>query len=176
MAFYKRKKKVGNMNKIKLLFVCHGNICRSPMAEFIFLNKIKKLNLESYFYVESKATSDEEIYLGRGNPIYPPVQEILTKHHIPFSKEKRACKLLKEDYDKFDYILAMDKNNLRNMLKIFNNDNEHKVKLLLEYISLNEDISDPWYTRDFERTYLDITRGIDGLIDYLITTYNLNLS
>lgn len=161
------------MDKIKVLFVCHGNICRSPMAEFIFLDKIKKLNLESYFYVESKATSDEEIYLGRGNPIYPPAQEILTLHHIPFSYEKRASKLLKEDYDKFNYIIAMDKNNLRNMFRIFDSDKEHKIKLLLEYISLNEGISDPWYTRDFERTYLDISRGVDGLISYLVSTYKI---
>ncbi len=160
---------------IKVLFVCHGNICRSPMSEFIFKDMIKKQNLESYFLVESKATSSEEIFLGRGNPIYPPAQACLKKHGIPFSLDKRACQIKEEDYYEYDYIIGMDEYNIQNMLRIFKNDKDNKIKLLLEYCNEERDISDPWYSGDFEKTYQDIVKGLNGFTAYLKNKYHFDV-
>ena len=159
---------------IRVLFVCHGNICRSPMAEFIFKDMIHKQNLDSYFFIESKATSSEEIFLGIGNPIYPPASACLKRHNIPYSLDKRACQIKKEDYSNYDYILGMDECNKQNMLRAFKNDDEHKIKLLLEYSNEHKDISDPWYSGDFEKTYNDIVKGLNGFMSYLKGIYKFN--
>ena len=119
---------------IKVLFICHGNICRSPMAEFIFKDMVSKQSSDR-FYIASAATSTEEIWNGIGNPVYPPAREELAKHGID-CKGKRAVQLTKADYDKYDYILGMDHWNLKNMLRILKSDPEDKVKLLLDTVMI----------------------------------------
>ncbi|MCQ2387201.1 MAG: low molecular weight phosphotyrosine protein phosphatase [Clostridia bacterium] len=146
----------------RIMFVCHGNICRSPLAEFLFKDRLKDLGKENDFYVKSSATSSEEL----GNPIYPPMAKILDRLNIDYSK-KRAEKLLKNDYEKYDYFIGMDDRNIVNMLKIFGGDNEKKIYKLLDFTCDSKDVSDPWWTGDFEGTFLDITRGIEGLLKFL---------
>ena len=152
------------MEKIKVLFICHGNICRSPMAEFIFKDMVSKQGLSDRFYIASAATSTEEIWNGIGNPVYPPAREELAKHGID-CKGKRAVQLTKADYDKYDYILGMDHWNLKNMLRILKADPEDKVKLLLDYSDTPRDIADPWYTGDFDTTYRDVKKGCEALLN-----------
>jgi len=147
---------------IRIVFICHGNICRSPMAEFMFKDLVNKNGLASEFIIDSKATSDEEIYLGIGNPIYPNAKEILRIHNIPFTSHN-ATRLVASDYDKYDYFICMDRNNLRNTLYILNGDKSNKVSLLLD----NKDVSDPWYSRDFETCYQDINKGINDFFNKL---------
>ena len=154
------------MKKIRVLMVCHGNICRSPMAEFIFKDMVSGRNLADRFYIASAATSTEEIWNGTGNPVYPPAREELAKHGIS-CKGKRAVQLKKEDYEKYDYILGMDHWNLKNMLYIVKSDPEKKVKLLLDYSDDPRDISDPWYTGRFDVTYADVVEGCEAFLDYL---------
>ncbi|MBQ6817113.1 MAG: low molecular weight phosphotyrosine protein phosphatase [Bacilli bacterium] len=144
---------------IKVLFVCHGNICRSPMAEFIFKDYLKKKKMDDLFHIESCATSSEEI----GNPVHYGTKRILDNLGIDCSS-KRARKIKQQDFFDFDYIIAMDKNNLR-WLNGYNG--IEKVKLLLEYAGLNRDVRDPWYTGDFEETYEDILLGIESFFKYL---------
>ena len=151
---------------IRVLFVCHGNICRSPMAEFIFKDMVSGRNLADRFYIASAATSTEEIWNGTGNPVYPPAREELAKHGIR-CKGKRAVQLKKEDYEKYDYILGMDHWNLKNMLRIVKSDPEKKVKLLLDYSDDPRDISDPWYTGRFDVTYADVVEGCEGFLKHL---------
>ena len=151
---------------IRVLFVCHGNICRSPMAEFILKDMVSKRNMEEQFYIESAATSTEEIWNGIGNPVYPPAREELAKHGIRCDG-KRAVPLKKSDYEKYDYILGMEERNIRNMMRILGSDPENKVKLFLSYSSRPRDIADPWYTGDFESTYRDIVEGCEGFLQYL---------
>lgn len=148
---------------IKVLFVCHGNICRSPMAEFLFKDIVKKKGLENDFYIDSKATSREEI----GNGVHYGTKKILDSLHIDCSK-KRASQMRKEDYDLFDYIILMDHNNLYNIKRIIPNDSLNKIHLLLDYTDTPRDISDPWYTGNFTKTYEDIIRGLDGFLRYLL--------
>ena len=143
---------------IKILFVCHGNICRSPMAEFMFKRMTEEQGLADRFVIASAATSDEEIWNGVGNPVYPPAREELLKHGIS-CKGKRAVQLTRKDYEKYDYILGMDEMNRRNMLRILGKDPEHKVHLLLDFSDDPRPISDPWYTGRFESTYDDILEG-----------------
>ena len=140
---------------IKVLFICHGNICRSPMAEYLFKDYVNKNNNIDNFFISSKATSSEEI----GNPIYPPVKRLLLEYGIDTSSH-RASKLTKEMYDQYDYLIVMDDNNYRNTLRIIGSDSLNKVHKLLEYTNLNRDILDPWYTRDFKACYNDILLGI----------------
>lgn len=147
---------------IRVLFVCHGNICRSPMAEFLFLDMVKNKGKEKEFQIASCATSYEEI----GNPVYPQTRRILNSLGIDCSK-KRAVRMTKEDYQNFDFILAMDQNNIHNILKIIGEDSKNKIHLLLEYANLNRSISDPWYTGDFQKTYEDITLGLEKFYQYL---------
>ena len=147
---------------IKILFVCHGNICRSTMAEFLFKYEISKLGLEKEFYVESAGTSSEEI----GNPVHYGTRRILDRFKIDYSL-KRARQIEKRDYEKFDYIIGMDEYNLRNLIRFFKNDYKHKISLLLDYTSFPRDVDDPWYSGDFEQTYLDIIEGINGILDKL---------
>lgn len=151
---------------IKVLFICHGNICRSPMAEFIMKDMVKRQKIEKEFYIESAATSTEEIWNGVGNPVYPPAKAELKKHGIN-CEGKRARQMTKADYERFDYIIGMDSMNKKNILRISNGDSDGKVSLLLDYTSAPRDVADPWYTGDFVKTYEDITNGINGFLEYL---------
>ena len=151
---------------IRVLFVCLGNICRSPMAEFIMKSIISERGLSDRFYIASAATSTEEIWNGVGNPVYPPAKRELAKHGIS-CEGKRAVQITKADYGKYDYILGMEERNIRNILRIVGKDPEHKVKLLLDYSDHPRDIADPWYTGNFEATYRDVVEGCEGFLLYL---------
>ncbi|MDO4272682.1 MAG: low molecular weight protein-tyrosine-phosphatase [Eubacteriales bacterium] len=147
---------------IKVLFICHGNICRSPMAEFVFKDMVQKKGLADQFYIASAATSTEEI----GNPVHPGTRRKL--HELGIScAGKQAVQLKKDDYNNYDYILGMDQWNLRNMIRILRKDPENKVKLLLDYSRSPRDIADPWYTGDFEVTYRDILEGCEAFLNHL---------
>ncbi len=146
----------------RIMFVCHGNICRSPMAEFIFKDMVKKCGREKEFAVASSATSTEEIWNGIGNPVYPPAKAELAKHGIS-CKGKRAVQLKKSDYDKYNLFLCMDSRNVINTMRIFSNDPDNKVRRLLK----NKDISDPWYTDRFDIAYNDILEGCCMLLENL---------
>ena len=148
---------------IKILFVCHGNICRSSMAEFILKDMVKERGMAEQFYIASAATSTEEIYGGVGNPVYPPAKAELAKHGIG-CEGKRAVQLKKSDYEKYDYLLGMDSYNIRNMLKILGGDRDKKVKRLLDYTDEPRDISDPWYSGKFDITYQDIKEGCEAFL------------
>lgn len=151
---------------IRVLFVCLGNICRSPMAEFIMKSIVSERSLSDIFYIASAATSTEEIWNGVGNPVYPPAKRELAKHGIS-CEGKRAVQITKADYGKYDYILGMEERNIRNILRIVGKDPEHKVKLLLDYSDHPRDIADPWYTGNFESTYRDVVEGCEGFLLYL---------
>ncbi len=143
---------------IKILFVCHGNICRSPMAEFILKDMVKTNNRENEFCIASAATSTEEIWNGVGNPVYPPAKAELAKHGISCGG-KRAVQLTKSDYDKYDYLLGMDSANIRNMERMTGHTRGEKIFRLLDFSENPRDIADPWYTGDFSLTYSDIVEG-----------------
>lgn len=151
---------------MRIMFVCHGNICRSPMAEFIF-KKMCAQNQRNDIEVSSSATSNEEIWNGIGNPVYPPAKEILKKNGIDCGN-KRATQLKKIDYDAYDLFVVMDENNLRNIFRIFGNDSEHKVKKLLDFTENGGDVADPWYSGNFEKAYDDIYRGCRALYETII--------
>ena len=152
---------------INILFVCHGNICRSPMAEYIMKDKIKKRALLSQIYVSSRATSGEEI----GNDIYPPAKKVLREHQIHFDRH-HASQITKNDYHYYDYILVMDYYNLSNIKRIVGEDKNNKIHMLLEYTNLyNGEISDPWYSGNFDRTYSEIDAACEGLLDYIIRNH-----
>lgn len=155
------------MEKFKIMFVCHGNICRSPMAEFVFKDLIAKKGVEDRFVVCSSATSTEEIWGEVGNPVYPPAKRELAKHGIS-CEGKRAVQLKKSDYEKYDLFVGMDSANIRNMLYIFGQDSEGKIKKLLSYCNDTADVADPWYTGDFEKTYEDVLRGCKSLLNSII--------
>ncbi|MDD6327025.1 MAG: low molecular weight protein-tyrosine-phosphatase [Eubacteriales bacterium] len=154
------------MSVIKVLFICHGNICRSPMAEFVFKKKLDELGLADLFYVASAATSTEEIWNGVGNPVYPPAREELAKHGIS-CQGKRAMLLKKSDYGAYDYLIGMDHANIRNMHRILGGDPEQKIHLMLEFAGLERGIADPWYSGNFGETYRDVDMGCDGFLAYL---------
>ena len=152
---------------IKVLFICHGNICRSPMAEFILKDMVQKRGIADRFYIASAATSTEEIWNGIGNPVYPPAREELAKHGISCAG-KRAVQVTKADYDEYDYLICMDSNNLRNLSRIIGPDKDGKVSLLLDYAGrTGQSIADPWYTGNFALTYVDVVEGCEGLLNYL---------
>ena len=148
---------------VKILFVCHGNICRSPMAEFVMKKLVSDSGMADKFYIESAATSREEI----GNPVYQPVRKLLASHGIDTSG-KTARQMTKTDYESFDYIVAMDRNNLRNMERIIGKDDAGKVSLLLHHAGIDRDVADPWYTRDFEATWDDVNAGCKALLKSLM--------
>ena len=152
--------------KQRVMFVCHGNICRSPMAEFVFKKIIKDCGLEDLFEVQSSATSSEEIYRGIGNPMYPAARRELEKHGIPFDT-KRAVQLKREDYESFDIFVGMDSSNIRNMHIILGGDKDGKISKLLDHTDKKGDVSDPWYSDRFDITYSDILRGCKALLEKL---------
>ncbi len=147
----------------KILFVCHGNICRSPMAEFVMKDLVKKAGLEAEFRIESAATSTEEI----GNPVYPPARRKLAEHGVD-CVGKTARQLKNEDYDQYDLLIGMDRANLRNMHRICGGDFDGKTHLLMEFTDRPGDVADPWYTEDFESTWRDVLEGCIGLLEWLI--------
>lgn len=151
---------------IKIMFVCHGNICRSPMAEFIMKKLVKDSGLEDEFLIKSSATSTEEIWNGVGNPVYPPAKAELKKHGIS-CEGKRAVQLTCYDYDKYDLFIGMDSANIRNMNRILGGDPENKIRKLMDYTDRGGDVADPWYTRSFDVTYLDVLDGCKSLLDKL---------
>ena len=146
---------------IKLLFVCHGNICRSPMAEYVMKDMVKKAGLEHMFHIESAATSTEEL----GNPVYPPARRKLAEHGIDCYGHA-ARQLKKRDYDEFDMLIGMDDANIRNMRRICGG--EDKISMLLDYTNRPGSVADPWYTGDFEATWQDVNRGCKGLLDSIL--------
>ena len=148
----------------KILFVCHGNICRSPMAEFYMKDLVKKAGLEDEFYIASAATSTEEI----GNPVYPPARAMLLRHGIN-PAGKKARQMTPADYGAFDLLIGMDGANIRSMQRISGGDPEGKIKMLLDFTSRPGPVADPWYTGDFQATWEDVSEGCQGLLKYIRT-------
>ena len=151
----------------RVLFVCHGNICRSPMAEFICKDLAQKRSVADRFFVQSAATSSEEICGTVGNPVYPPAKAQLEKHGISCAG-KYAVQLRKDDYDRYDLFVCMDDNNIRNIYRIFDADPQKKVCKLLDFTSRGGNVADPWYTRDFDKAYRDILDGCAGLLKTML--------
>ena len=147
---------------IKIMFVCLGNICRSPMAEFIMKQMVEQRGIADKFYIESCATSNEEV----GNPVYPPVRQVLQSRGINCSA-KRARRITKGDYDRFDYIVCMDSNNLRNLKFMFPNDNGKKISKILSFEGIDRDVADPWYSGDFTATEEDVCIGCEAILKYI---------
>lgn len=150
---------------IKILFICHGNICRSPMAEFVMKKLVSQAGLEDLFYISSCATSREEIWNGIGNPIYPPAQRELKKRGVPFDYSKRAVQLTAEDYKKYDYLIGMDGMNIRNIMRIIGSDPEGKVFRLMDFTEKKGDVADPWYSNRFDTAFNDISEGCRCLFE-----------
>ena len=148
---------------IKVLFICHGNICRSPAALYLFRDKIRREGLEACFQASSAATSAEEL----GNPVYPPMRRELGRRGIDCSGH-RARRITEADYDNFDYLVIMDERNRRNMLRFYGGDPEGKIRTLLSFTAEDGEIPDPWYTGDFEGVCDAIETGLRGLIDTLL--------
>ena len=144
---------------IKILFICHGNICRSPMGEFVMKDLVQKAGLPNEFHIESAATSTEEI----GNSVYPPARRKLAEHGISCAG-KTARQLRRDDYAKWDYLVGMDEANRRNINRICGGDPEGKISLLLDHTSQPREVADPWYTGDFERTWQDVLEGCTALL------------
>ena len=146
----------------KLLFVCHGNICRSPMAEFVMKALVQEQGLSYCYEIASAATSTEEI----GNPVYPPARRMLAAHGISCAG-KTARQMTKQDYAYYDLLIGMDHANLRNMRRICGGNPDGKLHLLLDYTSRPGEVADPWYTDDFQATWEDVTEGCQGLLKTL---------
>lgn len=150
------------MKQIRILFVCHGNICRSPMAEFVMKDMVERAGVADRFYIESAATSTEEI----GNPVYPPARRKLAEHGIGCAG-KTARQMCRDDYGRFDLIVGMDAWNLRNMRRICGDDPDGRIHLLMDFTSRPGDVADPWYTGDFEATWRDVVEGCEGILRHL---------
>lgn len=147
---------------VKILFVCYGNICRSPMAEFMMKDLCEKSGVLDKVYIESAATSTEEL----GNPVHRGTRAVLDRLNIDYSG-KRARQITKADYKNFDYIIGMEQMNKRDMLSFFNGDAEGKITLLMDYTDTPHDVADPWWTHNFEVTYADVKEGTEGLLQHL---------
>lgn len=145
----------------KILFVCHGNICRSPMAEFVMKDLVEKAGLGDQYYIESAAVSTEEI----GNPIYPPAKRCLEQHGVWFDPAKRARQVTRADYSRFDRIICMDASNLRLIRRIIPEDPEGRIRHIMSYANIQRDVADPWYTGDFEATWRDVLLGCQCLLE-----------
>lgn len=151
----------------KILFVCHGNICRSPMAQFIMQDMVNKKGLGDKYFIDSAATTRDEISAnGMGHPMDLRAKKILTDHNIPY-KNHFARQLIRDDYDKFDYLVGMDEENFFDMNRITHGDRKHKEKKLLTFANSMADVDDPWYSGDFETAYQDIYRGCSAMLDDL---------
>ena len=148
------------MKTYRIIFICHGNICRSPMAEFVMKALVRARGLEDHYYIESAAVSAEET----GNPIYPPAKRCLSQHGVPFDNNKRARQITRADYDRFDRIICMDVSNLRLIKRIIPSDPEGKIHLLMSYTGRGRDVADPWYTGDFEEAFQDILEGCEAIL------------
>ena len=146
----------------KILFICHGNICRSPMAEFVMKKLVADAGLSEQFEIASAATSTEEI----GNPVYPPARRKLAEHGIG-CEGKTARQMTWQDYSYYDYIIAMDRNNLRNLKRMFGENTDHKISLLMDYTCRPGDVADPWYTGDFDTTWVDVSEGCKGFLSFI---------
>lgn len=147
---------------IRVLFVCHGNICRSPMAEYVFKDLVKRRGKEDKFYIASAAVSSEEL----GNPMHWGTRSILHQKGVPFGNH-RATKFTADDYDNYDYIIIMDSQNERWIRRILNDDNPKKVHSFLSFAGIDRDIADPWYTGNFEETFNDVVKAANALFDYI---------
>ena len=147
---------------VRVLFVCHGNICRSPMAEFILKDLVQKAGLEDRFLIASAATSSEET----GNPVYPPARRKLAEHGIRCGG-KTSRRLARADYGQYDLLIGMDQANLRSMRRLFGGDPGGKLRLLMDFTAHPGDVADPWYTNDFEAAWRDVLEGCQGLLSSL---------
>ncbi len=160
---------------IRILFVCHGNICRSTMAEFVMKDIVNKQGLSDAFHIESSATHTDEIWNGVGSPVYPPARAKLREHGIgtPDNElgvsSKRARLTSRTDYDKFDYIIGMDSANMRNLNSLFGGDPDHKLYKMLDFADRDGDVADPWYTGNFDATWRDVSEGCHGLFRSILT-------
>lgn len=148
--------------KYRILFVCHGNICRSPMAEFVMKDLVRKADLAESFHIESAATSTEEI----GNEVYPPARRKLAEHGIT-CQGKTARQMTRHDYDRFDLLIGMDRWNIRNMTRICGDDPDGKIHMLMDYTNRPGEVADPWYTGNFDATWHDVLEGCEALLDDL---------
>lgn len=150
---------------IKIMFVCLGNICRSPMAEFVMKKLVKEAGREEDFFISSAATSTDEINPdGSGNPVYPPAKAELAKHGIS-CEGKTAVQLQKSDYEKYDLFIGMDSSNIRDMTRMLGGDPEGKIHKLCEYSGTGKDVADPWFYGNFDKTYEDVLAGCRGLLE-----------
>lgn len=149
-------------NKIHILFICHGNICRSPMAEMIMKEMVRQKGLEGKFEISSMAATTEEI----GQDMYPPAKRTLTAHRIPYTKRKAALITMK-DYEKADYIIAMDEENIHDLSRLTQGDRDKKISRLLYWAGEKRDVADPWFTDDYEKTYEDIVKGCQAVLEKL---------
>lgn len=152
------------MKDYRILFVCHGNICRSPMAEFVMKDLVEKAGVGQQFLIESAATSTEEI----GNSVYPPARRKLAEHGIS-CQGKTARQMTRLDYGRYDLLIGMDSWNIRNMRAISGGDPEGKIRMLMDYTNRPGDVADPWYTGDFEATWRDVLEGCEALLSQLMS-------
>jgi len=153
----------GERKMYRIMFVCLGNICRSPMAELLFLDMVKKAGREDEFVIASSATAHDNVWNGVGAPVYPQIRALLESKGVDCAK-KRAQVLTREHGDEYDLFLCMDDSNVRNAKRILGEKNAHKCKKLLSYAGESGDVADPWYTRDFQTSYDDVERGLKGLL------------